>query len=163
MNIAELDEVNYDLEVDGESVRRQLSRKIWEDLLAKYPQVHQFHGTIGTMYAAENNPAKAIEHLKLARCQALECSCSVVELARHLALRLAPGRPCDYAPTERFPGRDLLVRLGCEGFIAQPRVSRLGSGAALRPRAIAEHQVVDGGQIGDEPICGAPGDDVRAR
>jgi predicted Zn-dependent protease len=42
------------------------ARKIWEDLLAKYPQVHQFHGTIGTMYAAENNPAKAIEHLKLA-------------------------------------------------------------------------------------------------
>jgi predicted Zn-dependent protease len=42
------------------------ARKIWEDILAKYPQVWQFHGTIGTMYAAENNPAKGIEHLKLA-------------------------------------------------------------------------------------------------
>jgi hypothetical protein len=31
MNISELDEVQYDLEVDGEHVRRQLARKIWED------------------------------------------------------------------------------------------------------------------------------------
>jgi hypothetical protein len=31
MNIAELDEVQYDLEVDGEHVRRQLARKIWEE------------------------------------------------------------------------------------------------------------------------------------
>ena len=31
MNIAELDEVDYDLEVDGEQVRRQRARKIWED------------------------------------------------------------------------------------------------------------------------------------
>jgi hypothetical protein len=30
MNLAELDEVHYDLEVDGEQVRRQLARKIWE-------------------------------------------------------------------------------------------------------------------------------------
>jgi hypothetical protein len=30
MNLAELDEVHYDLEVDGELVRRQLARKIWE-------------------------------------------------------------------------------------------------------------------------------------
>jgi hypothetical protein len=28
--VAELDEVHYDLEVDGEEVRRQLSRKVWE-------------------------------------------------------------------------------------------------------------------------------------
>ncbi len=28
--VAELDEVHYDLEVDGEQVRRQLSRKVWE-------------------------------------------------------------------------------------------------------------------------------------
>ncbi|HEY3802882.1 MAG TPA: hypothetical protein VGL61_09735 [Kofleriaceae bacterium] len=28
--VAELDEVQYDLEVDGEQVRRQLSRKVWE-------------------------------------------------------------------------------------------------------------------------------------
>ena len=30
MTIAELDEVDYDLEVDGQQVRRQLSRRIWE-------------------------------------------------------------------------------------------------------------------------------------
>ena len=30
MNLAELDEVDYDLEVDGEQVRKQLARKIWE-------------------------------------------------------------------------------------------------------------------------------------
>jgi len=31
MNIADLDEVQYDLEVDGEQVRRQLARKVWEE------------------------------------------------------------------------------------------------------------------------------------
>ncbi len=31
MTIAELDEVDYDLEVDGEQVRRQLARQIFED------------------------------------------------------------------------------------------------------------------------------------
>ncbi|HEY5921419.1 MAG TPA: hypothetical protein VIV11_07100 [Kofleriaceae bacterium] len=31
MNLAELDEVHYDLDVDGEQVRRQLARQIWED------------------------------------------------------------------------------------------------------------------------------------
>ena len=31
MNLSELDEVQYDLEVDGEPVRRQLARKIWEE------------------------------------------------------------------------------------------------------------------------------------
>ena len=31
MNLSELDEVQYDLEVDGEQVRRQLARKIWEE------------------------------------------------------------------------------------------------------------------------------------
>jgi len=30
MNVAELDEVQYDLEVDGEEVRKQLSRRVWE-------------------------------------------------------------------------------------------------------------------------------------
>ena len=30
MNLADLDEVHYDLEVDGEQVRRQLARKTWE-------------------------------------------------------------------------------------------------------------------------------------
>lgn len=31
MVIPELDDVQYDLEVDGELVRRQLERKVWED------------------------------------------------------------------------------------------------------------------------------------
>jgi hypothetical protein len=30
MLVAELDEVVYDLEIDGEQVRRQLHRKVWE-------------------------------------------------------------------------------------------------------------------------------------
>lgn len=30
MMIAELDEVHYDLELDGQQVRRQLARQIWE-------------------------------------------------------------------------------------------------------------------------------------
>lgn len=30
MVVADLDEVDYDLEVDGNQVRRQLARKIWE-------------------------------------------------------------------------------------------------------------------------------------
>lgn len=30
MNVGELDEVDYELEVDGEHVRRQLARRIWE-------------------------------------------------------------------------------------------------------------------------------------
>jgi len=30
VNVAELDEVQFDLEVDGEQVREQLARKVWE-------------------------------------------------------------------------------------------------------------------------------------
>ena len=30
MRVAELDEVDYDLEVDGEQVRRTLQRRVWE-------------------------------------------------------------------------------------------------------------------------------------
>ena len=30
MTVGELDEISYDMEVDGELVRRQLARKIWE-------------------------------------------------------------------------------------------------------------------------------------
>jgi predicted Zn-dependent protease len=41
------------------------ARKIWEDLLAKNPTMHQFHGLIGTMYAAEDNPTKGLEHLRI--------------------------------------------------------------------------------------------------
>lgn len=41
------------------------ARKIWEDLLAKNPNMHMFHGLIGTMYAAEDKPKEGLEHLKL--------------------------------------------------------------------------------------------------
>lgn len=30
MVVADLDEVQYDLEIDGEEVRRQLARRVWE-------------------------------------------------------------------------------------------------------------------------------------
>jgi tetratricopeptide (TPR) repeat protein len=42
------------------------ARKIYEDVLAKYPTVHQMHHMIGRTYAFENNPDKAIEHLRVA-------------------------------------------------------------------------------------------------
>jgi predicted Zn-dependent protease len=41
------------------------ARKIFEDLLAKYPEMHQVHAFIGQTYAAEKNYDKAIEHLKI--------------------------------------------------------------------------------------------------
>ena len=42
------------------------ARKIYEDLLAKYPTVHQLNAMLAQMYAAENNVAKASEHVKIA-------------------------------------------------------------------------------------------------
>jgi predicted Zn-dependent protease len=44
----------------------QDARKIYEDLLAKYPTVHQLHGFVARTYAAENQIDKAIEHMKVA-------------------------------------------------------------------------------------------------
>lgn len=41
------------------------ARKIYEDLLAKYPSIHQLHRFIAAAYAGEKNYPKAIEHLKL--------------------------------------------------------------------------------------------------
>jgi tetratricopeptide (TPR) repeat protein len=41
------------------------ARKIYEDLLVKYPQVFQLEGFIARTYAAENNVPKALEHLKI--------------------------------------------------------------------------------------------------
>jgi predicted Zn-dependent protease len=41
------------------------ARKIYEDLLAKYPQIVQLQGFIARTYAAENNVPKAMEHLKI--------------------------------------------------------------------------------------------------
>jgi predicted Zn-dependent protease len=41
------------------------ARKIYEDLLARYPQVYQLEGFIARTYAAENDVPKALEHLKI--------------------------------------------------------------------------------------------------
>ena len=42
------------------------ARKIYEDLLAKYPTVYQLHAMLANMYAAEGNAAKGLEHIKIA-------------------------------------------------------------------------------------------------
>ena len=42
------------------------ARKIYEDLLAKYPTVYQLNAMLAAMYAAENNAAKALEQIKIA-------------------------------------------------------------------------------------------------
>jgi len=42
------------------------ARKIFEDLLAKYPDVHQLNAYIAQTYAGENNLPKAIEFMKTA-------------------------------------------------------------------------------------------------
>jgi predicted Zn-dependent protease len=41
------------------------ARKIYEDLLAKYPKIYQLEGFIARTYAAENNIPAAMEHLKV--------------------------------------------------------------------------------------------------
>ena len=41
------------------------ARKIYEDLLAKYPQIYQLEGFIARTYAAENNIPAAMQHLKV--------------------------------------------------------------------------------------------------
>ena len=41
------------------------ARKIYADLLAKYPQIYQVEGFIARTYAAENNVPQALEHLKI--------------------------------------------------------------------------------------------------
>ena len=41
------------------------ARKIYEDILAKYPQIYQLEGFIARTYAAENNIPQALEHLKI--------------------------------------------------------------------------------------------------
>ena len=41
------------------------ARKIYEDLLAKYPQIYQLEGFIARTYAAENNVPMAMQHLKI--------------------------------------------------------------------------------------------------
>ncbi len=62
-------EINKEMQRAGEHVqagRLAEARKIYEDLLAKYPNVHQFHNFIGRTYAAENNFEKSIEHVTIA-------------------------------------------------------------------------------------------------
>lgn len=42
------------------------ARKVYEDLLAKYPTVHQLHSMIARTYAGEENFPSAIEHIRVA-------------------------------------------------------------------------------------------------
>jgi predicted Zn-dependent protease len=42
------------------------ARKIFEDLLAKHPDVFQLHAYVAQAYAAENNIPKAVEHMRIA-------------------------------------------------------------------------------------------------
>lgn len=42
------------------------ARKIYEDLLVKFPQVYQLHAMLAGLYAGEGNAAKGQEHIKLA-------------------------------------------------------------------------------------------------
>lgn len=42
------------------------ARKICEDIVAKMPELSQCHAFIGRMHVAENQPAKALEHVKKA-------------------------------------------------------------------------------------------------
>ena len=42
------------------------ARKVYEDLLVKYPNVYGLHMRLATMYAAEKNPQKGLEHIKIA-------------------------------------------------------------------------------------------------
>lgn len=61
--------INKEMERAAEHIRGGRvaeARKIYEDLLAKFPQVHQFHTFIARTYAGENNMPKAIEHTKIA-------------------------------------------------------------------------------------------------
>lgn len=63
------EEVNKEMARAAEHIkagRIPEARKIYEDLLAKFPNVHQFHTFIARAYAGENNMAKAIEHTKIA-------------------------------------------------------------------------------------------------
>lgn len=42
------------------------ARRIYEELLQKYPSVYQLHERMATMYATEGNSAKGLEHINLA-------------------------------------------------------------------------------------------------
>ena len=42
------------------------ARQIYDDLLVKFPTVYQLHAMLANMYAAENNTAKGLEHIRIA-------------------------------------------------------------------------------------------------
>jgi len=42
------------------------ARKVYEDLLVKHPAVYGLHMRLAMMYAAEENPQKGLEHIKIA-------------------------------------------------------------------------------------------------
>jgi tetratricopeptide (TPR) repeat protein len=61
-------EVNAQLQKAAETAQAGKipeARKMYEDLLAKYPQIYQLEGFIARTYAAENNIPQAMEHLKV--------------------------------------------------------------------------------------------------
>lgn len=67
--------VDPNIEINGQVQKAALlaqdgkfaeARKIYEDLLVKYPSIYQLEGFIARTYAAESQPAKAMEHLKIA-------------------------------------------------------------------------------------------------
>jgi predicted Zn-dependent protease len=63
------EEINKEMERAAEHIKAGRiadARKIYEDLLVKFPTVHQFHNFIGRAYAGENNMPKAIEHVRIA-------------------------------------------------------------------------------------------------
>jgi predicted Zn-dependent protease len=62
------EEINKEMAVAAEHIKAGRipdARKIYEGLLVKFPSVHQFHSFIARTYAAENNNAKAIEHVRI--------------------------------------------------------------------------------------------------
>lgn len=42
------------------------ARQVYESLLTKYPEAHQLHPLLARTYAGDNQPEKAIEHLRIA-------------------------------------------------------------------------------------------------
>jgi predicted Zn-dependent protease len=62
------EEINKEMAVAAEHIKAGRipdARKIYEGLLVKFPSVHQFHSFIARTYAAENNSAKAIDHVRI--------------------------------------------------------------------------------------------------
>jgi predicted Zn-dependent protease len=90
------EEINKEMAVAAEHIKAGRipdARKVYEDLLIKYPGVHQFHSFIARTYAAENNNAKAIEHVRIA----LEKDPASVETKMLLAELLQAGGEKDEA------------------------------------------------------------------